>query len=972
MRKIVVLLAIASTTLAMSEPNAYRPEISTPFINDHGRVEIHGVINEDETIVHLQHPLVATDKDEVGGAGFICKFVIKENKKRPRKYKLPFEVQQTEEGSGIGEVRVKEGFHLSYKERNHYRFYVVAEDCGNPPLQSEKAVVLIKVKEVDKFAPRFENASYTVEVEEGRIYTELLTLHTVDEDTSEEFRRVDSFEILTPDVPFTISSEGVLSNTEALDFNTHHNYILKVVATDGGHRRSEPVFVNILVKEKCHTGWYGIPGQVTYVAGSGQQRIAENSDLRLCDSECVPDQITVKVSLTTKHIGKGCDRDTYSITSQRKLCGASGDSVDLLPSPWRADWTKNLPTDDGNMMDQIFSFDGQSNAVEVPAGHLDHELGDHFTISTWMKHDFPEGGPRRGHHSAPKEHVLCMSDGEDMNRHHYALWVHGEKLVFLLRQEAKKAVDMDKFKPAEFRWHIPQISDNEWHHYAISVDFPEVRLYVDGNLLLTDSSNFEVIDDWPLHKTSRVKDTKLVVGACWQGAQLTFKDYFHGYLAGLSLLKGKTESERVIKCLHNCKENLDFHALSDMSAGTVVSFNSDMTEFTVVSREVLETEKILREVSYVNARPFPTPGRRNLRIDTSLMCGGQTQVLPAVESYVMVKEPPKAVIVINGAANLTRLVYEFERGLRIFHDVHIFSSRQPPSMPEAEEEDYEDEDNKAAMLNSKLSNAKAEQESRGKEDQILIDRCEVQAEPALNLFVEHLSLPTRLMEMRSLEWSETNDGVVITNADKIENYEKVIRDIRYYSNDPTKLANRTLTLSCESQNGRFISNKFVVRLVALHEVHNPQNFARAQSNREHVQQNLVNAHGSAHTTVASSTSNFGMAAIIVVCVGFLLFMIILGVVRIRAAHRRTQVVHVEEKQEMEWDNSALNITVNPVEQEIFEYEDNTHHSFHDDSETDDDESSMQGDYGESSEDEPQVPTKVPANDLEWDHSNLGF
>ena len=63
-------------------------------------------------------------------------------------------------------------------------------------------------------------------------------------------------------------------------------------------------------------------------------------------------------------------------------------------------------------------------------------------------------------------------------------------------------------------------------------------------------------------------------------------------------------------------------------------------------------------------------------------------------------------------------------------------------------------------------------------------------------------------------------------------------------------------------------------------------------------------------------ADFGMAAIIVVCVGFLLFMIILGVVRIRAAHRRTQVVHVEEKQEMEWDNSALNITVNPVEQEV--------------------------------------------------------
>ena len=43
-------------------------------------------------------------------------------------------------------------------------------------------------------------------------------------------------------------------------------------------------------------------------------------------------------------------------------------------------------------------------------------------------------------------------------------------------------------------------------------------------------------------------------------------------------------------------------------------------------------------------------------------------------------------------------------------------------------------------------------------------------------------------------------------------------------------------------------------------------------------------------------------------------MIILGVIRIRAAHKRTQVVAVDEKQEMEWDNSALNITVNPMDQ----------------------------------------------------------
>ena len=63
--------------------------------------------------------------------------------------------------------------------------------------------------------------------------------------------------------------------------------------------------------------------------------------------------------------------------------------------------------------------------------------------------------------------------------------------------------------------------------------------------------------------------------------------------------------------------------------------------------------------------------------------------------------------------------------------------------------------------------------------------------------------------------------------------------------------------------------------------------------------------------------DIGVTLIVVVCVGFLLFMIVLGVVRIRAAHQRSQVVTVDsEKPEMEWDNSALTITVNPMEQDV--------------------------------------------------------
>ena len=94
----------------------------------------------------------------------------------------------------------------------------------------------------------------------------------------------------------------------------------------------------------------------------------------------------------------------------KSVPGASGDSIDLLPSPSRAAWTQNLPTDDGHAADEIFAFDGKTTHVEVPVEHFNHTLHEHFTIATWMKHEAHEDFVSQ--HRAPKEHILCMSDGD--------------------------------------------------------------------------------------------------------------------------------------------------------------------------------------------------------------------------------------------------------------------------------------------------------------------------------------------------------------------------------------------------------------------------------------------------------------------------------------------------------------------------------------------------------------------------------
>ena len=48
---------------------------------------------------------------------------------------------------------------------------------------------------------------------------------------------------------------------------------------------------------------------------------------------CITVTLQAEVTLETSHIGKGCDRDTYNLASQRQLCGASDLAVDLLLDP---------------------------------------------------------------------------------------------------------------------------------------------------------------------------------------------------------------------------------------------------------------------------------------------------------------------------------------------------------------------------------------------------------------------------------------------------------------------------------------------------------------------------------------------------------------------------------------------------------------------------------------------------------------
>lgn len=68
-----------------------------------------------------------------------------------------------------------------------------------------------------------------------------------------------------------------------------------------------------------------------------------------------------------------------------------------------------------------------------------------------------------------------------------------------------------------------------------------------------------------------------------------------------------------------------------------------------------------------------------------------------------------------------------------------------------------------------------------------------------------------------------------------------------------------------------------------------------------------------HISLGSSSA--AVVAVVVVCLVLLLAVIVMAVIRIRSASNsdRTTNMSIEDGPEMEWDNSTLNITVNPLE-----------------------------------------------------------
>ena len=61
---------------------------------------------------------------------------------------------------------------------------------------------------MNEYSPVFKDKSYKATVIEGKKYDSILQVEAVDADCSFQYSQICNYEIVTPDVPFTIDKDG--------------------------------------------------------------------------------------------------------------------------------------------------------------------------------------------------------------------------------------------------------------------------------------------------------------------------------------------------------------------------------------------------------------------------------------------------------------------------------------------------------------------------------------------------------------------------------------------------------------------------------------------------------------------------------------------------------------------------------------------------------------------------------------------
>ncbi|CAF0892158.1 unnamed protein product [Rotaria sp. Silwood1] len=898
-----------------------------------------GHIKENERTVEIQPSLYASDADPSNILnGQICGYELSSHKHDDivdeTSENIPFIVELINKQPII---QVKTNINkLDCEIKQSYRLFIRAYDCANNNERrySERSSLIIIIDDINEFAPIFTHKNYLFKLHQDENCLSC-RVEATDDDCSNMNNRVCGYQIQTPNVPFSIDSNGSISITTPLINNT---YEFDVVAIDcysssldnNAKNISEPAKVTITVIKSCKpTITDDYPTKLTIHAD--HTHIFDTVHVDVCEETCVVENIVGTVILDSNGIDSGCNLEQ---------CLSINRDYVLIP--------KDV---DNNQAPQshYMSFDDIKQPSVISKTDFSGQFKNDFTIHMWMKHADEENDE--------KEHIFCKTDEKFKNRHHMALFIQDDYLKLLIRKGPISINDKNVYK-SEWTWKLSQINDNQWHSYKLFVNYPnQIDLYVDDELFVVTNDNFKIIEDFALSTIEGTQDTMFVVGACWHGRASRMVQHFHGQLSGLSI-KQKEELPPSALCIQDCQQYLD---MPDIQIQPNMEFfsNSNRSIWNLHTDSSELYEDLLKHIVYRNTyEPIGPSGQRTISIQTTYKCLGEnhTYNLPTFIRRLSIDEPIRPTnIELKGDTNFFVSEQIINQGIYLFKNLSIHTD----------------------TLNN---------------DQVDINDCSINTTPDLTNN-EQLIIPDDNFHINNLQKDLTQTGLLLSGSGSIDSYQYMLQHIAYISKIPLTYNDRTFSLVCVGTHDQTSTNEIRIQIHIEKQTPPAAPVAAALSDTLFVDNDQIRDtifDIGENSRPAKNLSGWPILVVICVSVGFASILVLYLVVRMRSGTRQPSPLTGtgdDIHSQMEWeDDIGLNIIVNPLDttkkpvqsvnvhniketihqyegtsSDEDEYDEHSHNEYSSDEDDDDDD-----------DDNNQIHQKKNDHQLEWDDEAMEY
>jgi hypothetical protein len=255
----VIIAALTNTQIVSTETKFTRtkPNLFDPILSANAYI---GRIKEDERIVQLEPRLYASDPDPSNTLnGKICGYDLSLHKHDDILDEITANIPFTIEIINNQPIlKLKSNINtLDCEIKQTYRLFIRAFDCApnDKRRYSERSSLIINVDDINEYAPVFTHNNYLFKLHQDQTCdSSSCRVEATDDDCANQDHHVCNYEITTPNVPFTIDSNGAISITKPLN---NHQYDFDVIAidcyssNDSSRKISQPARVTFKIISSC-------------------------------------------------------------------------------------------------------------------------------------------------------------------------------------------------------------------------------------------------------------------------------------------------------------------------------------------------------------------------------------------------------------------------------------------------------------------------------------------------------------------------------------------------------------------------------------------------------------------------------------------------------------------------------------------------------------------------------------------------